>query len=475
MAEEIRQADRENNLTLQPEAKCLASEPVVSRGNRADRLSFGATALIAFAVYFSTLPPNMTLEWSGILSASANYAAVSPPPGYPVWTIYSWLFVKLLPFSNIARRVAVGSAVATATACGLIALMVSRWATILFSKTPAFTHRKPIERDWLRGVSGCVAGLLLGFSKVVWEMAVVADIWALSLLLFVGVLALVAQWMLYPARRWPLLAAFFLFGLLLTSSQQMIVALPGVVCAIMLADCKLGRDLAILVLPLATLATLGNQYAPCRFHDHLNWPIWVGFISMCVVGGVLIVYTRRVGTEWKPALLCVLGLLLGLAAYLYVPIASMSNPPVNWGYPRTAEGFLHVISRGQFERVHPTIDPGVFGTQLVQFASGLPRAVGWSCVLFVASSLCSIFRMSRPGFRWLLGLLAVWICVGPLMVGELNPPPDRQAQELVELYFASAHAILALWAGVGMIWLGASLSRARDDEPCPVHALPRAE
>lgn len=473
MAGEIRQPGAESNPTSKQELNS-DSQPTVSRWDWADRLSFGVTTLISLVVYLSTLPPNVTLEWSGVLSASANYAAVSPPPGYPVWTIYSWLFVKLLPFSNIAWRVAVGSAVATALSCGLIALMISRWAIILFSNTPAFANRRLPERKWLRGVSGSVAGLLLGFSKVVWEMAVVADIWALSLLLFVGVLVMVSRWMLCPVRRWPLLTAFFLFGLLLTSSQQMIVALPGVVCAVMLANRKLGRDLAILVLPLATLAALGNQYAPwIRFHDRLNWPIALSFNAAFVVGVVLIICTRRVGTEWKSAVLCVLGLLLGLAAYLYAPIASMSNPPVNWGYPRTLEGFLHVISRGQFERAYPSVDLRVFGAQVVQFASFLPKQVGWPCVLLVAATLCSIYRMNRLGLRWLLGLLAVWIGVGPLTVGELNPPPDRQAQELIELYFASAHAILVLWAGVGMIWLGANLSRI--DEPGPVHALPQTE
>ena len=46
-------------------------------------------------------------------------------------------------------------------------------------------------------------------------------------------------------------------------------------------------------------------------------------------------------------------MLLGLSLYFYLPIASMTNPPVNWGYPRSVTGFVHVLTRGQFERIHP--------------------------------------------------------------------------------------------------------------------------
>lgn len=45
---------------------------------------------------------------------------------------------------------------------------------------------------------------------------------------------------------------------------------------------------------------------------------------------------------------------LGLAFYLYMPISGDTCPPMNWGYPRTWEGFKHAISRGQYEQITPT-------------------------------------------------------------------------------------------------------------------------
>lgn len=46
---------------------------------------------------------------------------------------------------------------------------------------------------------------------------------------------------------------------------------------------------------------------------------------------------------------------LGVSFYIYMPIVSdLRNPPMNWGYPRTWEGFKHAITRGQYEKIAPS-------------------------------------------------------------------------------------------------------------------------
>ena len=45
---------------------------------------------------------------------------------------------------------------------------------------------------------------------------------------------------------------------------------------------------------------------------------------------------------------------LGVSFYLYEPISGMTDPPMQWGYPRTVEGFFHALSRGQYEKANPT-------------------------------------------------------------------------------------------------------------------------
>ena len=83
------------------------------------------------------------------------------------------------------------------------------------------------------------------------------------------------------------------------------------------------------------------------------------FIGLTSIGAYAwLSYTTKalVGELWTGA---TLGLfyLLGAAFYFYMPLASMTNPPMNWGYPRTWEGFLHALTRGQYERANPTSDP----------------------------------------------------------------------------------------------------------------------
>src|SRR5688572_1861291 len=106
-------------------APIVVAQPVKPLFRRIDWTTAGVTALLVFLAYWWTLAPDMTLEDSGELAVASMYAGVPHPPGYPVWTLYTWLFTQL-PISNIAYRVGLSSAFAGALACGLVALMVLR-------------------------------------------------------------------------------------------------------------------------------------------------------------------------------------------------------------------------------------------------------------------------------------------------------------------------------------------------------------
>jgi tetratricopeptide (TPR) repeat protein len=54
---------------------------------------------------------------------------------------------------------------------------------------------------------------------------------------------------------------------------------------------------------------------------------------------------------------------LGVAFYMYLPIASEQNPGMNWGYARTWEGFMHAVTRGQYEAIVPT---DIFSEKFIQ-------------------------------------------------------------------------------------------------------------
>jgi uncharacterized membrane protein len=205
--------------------------------------------------------------------------------------------------------------------------------------------------------------------------------------------------------------------------------------------------------------------------------IWMGhFLSLRGQGGLffifivlgvvtslmgigLVVWTRRAFSEWKAVLICGGLFLLGLAFYFYLPIASMTNPPINWGYPRTVEGFFHVLTRGQYENMNPTADVGRFLEQVRQYFVMAGKAFGWPYLLMCLIPFCFLHRMAALERRWIFGLMPVYLCLAFLMLAVLNPSVDRQSQELDKVYFSASYIILALWMGCGLIIWGAWMAR----------------
>jgi hypothetical protein len=428
-----------------------------------DKQAFALAAGLALAAYLASLASEVTLEWSGLMVTGAAYAGVPMPPGYPAWTLYSWVFTKLIPFSNVAWRVAVGSAAAAATTCGLVALLASCGAKVLFAGSKHWSKFGDADQAKLRVVSGTVAGLVLGFSTPYWQDAVTPETSAFGALLFTGTLCLVTRAVLGGERRRLLYWAFFLFGLLLTNNQELLIVLPGFVGLVMLGKIELGRDLALITLPLAVLVTSGNQYHVVPWPAEgspWNWPLPAAFGATMLLAVLQVTRTRGFGSHWKAALGCAGSLLLGLSLYLYVPIASMSTPPVDHGYPRTLDGFLHVLSRGQFERVHPTIGLGTLLEQCWACLQVTGRHFGWLYLLIALLPIWGWRSISASGRYWWLGLLAVWICATPLMIGMLNPSVDRQSLMLAESYLAPSRIVFAVWLGLGLALLGSLVARS---------------
>src|SRR4029453_13069827 len=98
---------------------------------KVDWLTFLITMAVVWTGYYLTLAPELTLEDSGELATGSFYAGIPHPPGYPVWTIYTWLWTVLLPIKNVAWRVALGEATSGAAAAALLALLASRGSSLL--------------------------------------------------------------------------------------------------------------------------------------------------------------------------------------------------------------------------------------------------------------------------------------------------------------------------------------------------------
>lgn len=442
-----------------PAAATLVKPPPLFR--RIDWITFGVTTLVVFMGYYLTLAPDLTLEDAGELAVGSYYAGVPHPPGYPVWTLYTWLFTHI-PHSNIAWRVGLSSAVAGAFACGLLALMVSRGSSMMLE---GLAELKGIALGWENALcllSGFVAGTLLGFNGYVWSQAVIVEVYTLSMLSFMGVLCCLFRWMYAPLQLRYLYWAFFWFGICFTNHQTLIVAAMGLEILVLMVRPELGRDMFLGNGIVYVLGLILKGTGKLTAFD-ANFPLFMIYnlvgLKSIAIAAVLSVKTGRMASEWKPVVLSLLLWILGASFYFYMPIASMTNPPLNWGYPRTVEGFIHALTRGQYEQTNPTSSVTRFADQVwYVFSEGAISEFGRVNLLTGLIPFLFYRRFQKRERAWIVGLSAVFVCLAFLLLILLNPNTDLQSRTQARVFFTFSHIIIAMAIGYGITLLGGVLA-----------------
>lgn len=141
--------------------------------------------------------------------------------------------------------------------------------------------------------------------------------------------------------------------------------------------------------------------------------------------------------------------LLGLAVYLYIPLAAGQSPPLPYNHPVTLDGVLWLVSgtqfRGQFDFLSPR-GPG-------EFVAALPAL--WAVLAGRATPVMPILGMAglavlvrrRPSF----GLLCAAILISGVYVW---------ANYLqLEHYLLVPWLLLAIGASVALEWIAAAMAR----------------
>ena len=425
-------------------------------------IAFGAV----WAVYLWTLAPELTLEDSGELCTGSYYAGIPHPPGYPFWAIYSWIWTVIVPFGNVAWRVEVGQSFASAMGCGLLALMVSRGGSMLIE---GIEDLKAVDRRWENAiciVSGVVAGTLLGFGGYMWKESVVINrISIFGVPWMLAMIALIMRWMYAPHQRWYLYFAMLIFGWIATIHQSLILCALGVQILIALVLPRLGRDLfavntiGYLIICIyrskGTIPALNAMTITEQTIVHT-----VGVISIAA-GVWLFVKTNKLFTEWKSVILMGVMWTLGVMVYLYEPVSCMTVPPMQWGYPRTVEGFFHALSRGQYgvgEATNPFDHPSQFVFELWYLAKGLSESFSW-VYMFIGLLPFLFLKKMRPRERgWILGLTAIYLLLSVQLVIVLNVTADRSTSDLNKVFFTASHGVFAIMIGYGFTILAAYIA-----------------
>jgi hypothetical protein len=164
-----------------------------------------ALAAIAFLLYFSTLLQGQDFGDTASFQAIAGDHLLVPRQAYPLYFALNGLLVRVLPV-EAAKAANLGSAIAAAAAIGLVVLAGAELAGTL--------------------AAGLVAGLLLAGSYTFWSQAIIAEVYALHLLLSGACLLTLLAWKARPST--PRLALFFaLCALGFGNHLSMVLLLPG--------------------------------------------------------------------------------------------------------------------------------------------------------------------------------------------------------------------------------------------------------
>ncbi len=331
---------------------------------RLDWWAFWVAFAIAFSVYFYTLAPSVTMSDAGELAVAGDHLGVPHPPGYPLWTMTAFIFrtifrAEFRGHPNPAWSMNLMSAMFGAVAAGIMAMLLSRSGRDILSWLSRRQHELSAKMLATISWTGAVAGsLIFSFSPAHWSQAVIVEVYTMNVFFLALLFLFIYLWILTPKPRW-LYSAVLAFGLGLSNHHTLLLIAAAVVVVVLLKDHDLFRDFAVTGIPyLVVIGAVLQGWLPALSHP-LDPSMYV-YLFLNFLALLLACYLLPRGRTVAFSFLLIQ---LGLLVYLYMPIASDFNPPHNWGNTRTWEGFVHAITRGQYERITPT---DVFSEQFLR-------------------------------------------------------------------------------------------------------------
>ena len=205
----------------------------------------GAAAVLGpLVLYVLTLPRTVVLEDDGLFLMAGEHFGVAHPPGYPLYTLLCYLFMRL-PFGEAAVLGHVSSAVLGALACGGV-----------------YACARLLGATWLPALA---AAWLFGASEHVWSQAIIAEVYTLNALLFFATYALLLHGVRHPEHEWAWGGAAAAYGLSLANHWPlMVLATPGLLVAALPVRTRLLPRLPRLALVAVACASLPYAWMVVR-------------------------------------------------------------------------------------------------------------------------------------------------------------------------------------------------------------------
>lgn len=395
----------------------------------------GWGALVAgvalFSLYLATLSPS-TAMWDASEYITAAYTLGLPhPPGNPLFVLIGRVMAVLPVAPNVAMRINVLAALASAVAAAMWFLVAHRVAA------------RWLSGRWQPLLAGALAALIGGTAFTVWNQSVVNEkVYTLSL----SGIALVS-WLMV---RW-------------TETT----------------DRKRADALLVLVAYL-----LGLGYA-----NHM-----AGMLPLPAVGLSVLLTRPSTLLRWRLVLTCMAAITIGMTPFATQPIRSAFNPPLNEGEPTACrEGleFSCTFSRGTWKAFTYNLNREQYGKpELTERQAPFTAQVGMWWLYFRWQWLRDVHHERQPAqsamasLFLVLGLLGAWVhyrrdrqsftYFGPLMglmtlgliyylnfqYGASQRPDLDVAREVRDrdYFFLWSFSAWGVWVSTGLLYLVNAIS-----------------
>lgn len=424
--------------------------------SRSDRLAFWTGFAVSFAVYFMTAAPSVTLEDSGELAVAGDHLGVPHPPGYPIWTIFAWIFARILGFVTFrgqpdpAWAIAVMSGFFGALAVGITAMLIKRTS---FDMIQAAFFRKsepliPSEADirsripllrticFCAGVSGA---LVFGFSPVMWSQCTIVEVYSLNAFFLMLIFLFTYMWMKNPSAKY-LWMTGFLFGLGFTNYQVLLFAAVPLVIAVLLINTPLFRDFVLAGIPFCITVGIMKLGA---------MPSMPGFekIQMIPAEGSVPAFALSTMQQltWYYAAAAVFAS-AAVVSFAYLGIQAARNK--NSGPDRKTAGIVAAVALLALLKTLVSIPDAAALT-----AAAVPPGVesfSWImpvAVLIIALAALFVFAYFIPGGIWYAGAVStILITMGALLAKGVLPGLTHPLSPFFSLYvFLNFVYLLLAW------------------------------
>ena len=306
-------------------------------GKAKDRVNLAIgifVSIVAFILYLKTLAPSISFWDCGEFVAASVTFGIPHPPGSPVFILFGKIFSSI-PFANdMAYRVnmisAISSAASVLVAYFIITRIISYW----------HTGSEDIWQRLGKYIGGIVGALCMGFNRTFWTNAVEAEVYGLTMLVFLTIIYLFIVW--YSKHESTstdniLILIFYLAAIGLGIHMSAFLVMPAGFIFMALVDRRLRTDIRFWI----TIAVISLVMIVKIEYFLYGTALWM-IISLI---GVLNSRKKRM---WRLSMAIAFVSLLGFSVQLYVPIRSTFEPIMDENNPDNWERFTSFLDREQY-------------------------------------------------------------------------------------------------------------------------------